>query len=330
VVQVTTKDSSSSPPEGAGAGVPVIGMVNAPTLLAVSGGADSMAMASLAAAAWPSHIAAIASFDHGTGAHAREAVALVSAWAASVGLPVVTGRASGAVGRQTEATWRAARWDFLRRVARDAGATSIATAHTADDQAETVFMRLLRGSGVRGLAALRAPRQGVVRPVLSLGRAELRGWAAAAGVPFLDDPANGDPRHLRVRARHELLPAIQRIDPGFCEWLLMIGTRAAEARASGAALVNELWNVDEQIGAASIPRRVASSLPEAGLGMLWAEAAGRVGVVLDRRGTDRLVAVTSRGRPTGAIPLSGGAVLRAVGGRWELATSVQNGSAIAQ
>lgn len=313
---MTPKDSDPSPSEGAGGQLPVIGELNAPTLLAVSGGADSMAMAALALATPGAQVTAVATFDHGTGPTARQAAAMVEAWAAARGVPVHVGRTTAPA--HTEAAWRAARWRFLRRAAARSGATHVATAHTADDQAETVFMRLLRGSGVRGLAGLLAPARGVTRPVLAMDRGELRRWAAATGVPVVDDPANLDRRHLRVRVRLELLPAILRQDPGFRDWLLALGARAAAARASGAAIVDELWQMEPSGQSMAIPRRVVSGLDPAALGMLWAEAAGRVGVVLDRRGTDRLVSVTTKGHPVGPIPLSGGGELRAVGSVWTL------------
>ena len=124
------------------------------SLLAVSGGADSMVMATLLLESSPELVAGIATFDHGTGSAAAEAAALVVAWAEARRLPVFVGQASHL--RRTEAAWRQARWGFLREVAAR-NTAAVATAHTRNDQAETVFMRLLRGSGVRGLAGLLAP-----------------------------------------------------------------------------------------------------------------------------------------------------------------------------
>src|SRR5688572_4731162 len=98
-----------------------------------------------ATAKWaPERIAAVATFDHGTGVHATEATSLVAAEGRRLGLTVVRERAR--VTASTEAAWRDARWSFLHRVAR-AHRARVATAHTRDDQIETVFMRALRGSG---------------------------------------------------------------------------------------------------------------------------------------------------------------------------------------
>ena len=123
------------------------------TVLAVSGGADSMALASQLYDERPELLAAIATFDHGTGPAACAAADLVREWATCRGVKVHVGRGEGLPRR--EAAWRQARWVFLNSVAAVYG-VPVATAHTEDDQAETVFMRLLRHSGVRGLAGLLA------------------------------------------------------------------------------------------------------------------------------------------------------------------------------
>jgi tRNA(Ile)-lysidine synthase len=133
-------------------------------VLAVSGGRDSMALM-YAVARWaPERLATVATFDHGTGGYATDAASLVVAQARRLGLTVVRERARTPA--STEAEWRIARWDFLNRVARAYGAR-VATAHTRDDQVETIVMRLLRGAGTRGLAALSAPSP-IVRPWLSV------------------------------------------------------------------------------------------------------------------------------------------------------------------
>ena len=86
----------------------------------------------------------------------------------------------------------------------------VLTGHTADDQAETVLMRLMRGSGAGGLAGIPARRGPWLRPFLSFGREELRAEADRLGLPYVDDPANEDDRFLRSRVRHRLLPEIER------------------------------------------------------------------------------------------------------------------------
>ena len=113
-----------------------------------------------------------------------------------------------------EEAGRSLRYDFLRRAAVRAGATKIATGHTMTDQAETVLMRLMRGTGLSGLAGIAAVVAGepcpVVRPLLGIAGPDLRAWLAAEGIPYREDPSNLDRRFLRNRIRAELLPEIGR------------------------------------------------------------------------------------------------------------------------
>jgi tRNA(Ile)-lysidine synthase len=271
-------------------------------VLAVSGGMDSMALLHAAARWAPRQVAMVATFDHGSGAHATEAAALVAAEARRLGLAVV--RERGRDLPPTEAAWRAARWAFLRRVAKGCRAP-VATAHTRDDQAETVFQRLLRGSGTRGLAGLAAPSS-VVRPWLALPRAAVRGWGAAQGVPWLEDPANTDRRYQRVRVRLDWLPAAERADPGVVDWLVALGERAAAWRREVEALVDTL-GVEPGGRRLRVPAAPLRRTSAAGRAVLWQALAGRVGVALDATGTRALVGFTTGTRRGAQLQLAGGA-----------------------
>ncbi|MEP7086308.1 MAG: tRNA lysidine(34) synthetase TilS, partial [Gemmatimonadota bacterium] len=196
-------------------------------VLAVSGGRDSMALLHAAHARARASIACVATFDHATGAHAAESVALVRGVAARLGLDFITERASTTM--RTEAEWRAQRWSFLHRNAHACDA-QVATAHTRDDQLETVLMRVMRGSGARGLAALRAETS-IVRPLLESSRAPLAAYAARTRLEWVEDPGNAHPDHLRNRIRHDLLPALARAAPSLATSLLALGERAATLRA---------------------------------------------------------------------------------------------------
>jgi tRNA(Ile)-lysidine synthase len=272
-----------------------------PLVLAVSGGGDSMAMLRAVHLVAPDRVVAVASFDHGTGAAARRAVALVRAECERLDVPLVTGggRSVGA----SEARWRAARWGFLRAVA-GARYARVATAHTRDDHIETVLMRVLRASGARGLAGLHADGD-IVRPLLGLDRCAVRAWAESAGVPFLDDPTNDSRRHLRNRIRWDLLPALRAARPGIDAELVALSQRAAAVR-------RELDGVAQGLSAvAPDGRLVVAGAPLAGysresLASLWPALAARVGVALDRRGTERLAAFTMRGRVGARVQVSGG------------------------
>ncbi len=113
-----------------------------------------------------------------------------------------------------EEAGRDLRYDYLRRAAARVGATKIATGHTMTDQAETVLMRLMRGTGLTGLAGIAAAAAGkpcpVVRPLLGIAGADLRAWLAAEGIAYREDPTNLDRRFLRNRIRAELLPELER------------------------------------------------------------------------------------------------------------------------
>lgn len=307
-----------------------------PWLLAVSGGRDSMALLDACAEWRRADIAAVATFDHGTGPAAARAVAHVEKEAMRLGIPLVSGTAashraqqdgaasSGEVGEGgepepersaagerdspgeagdreagerdasdgAEAAWRVARWAFLTGWAREFGAR-VATAHTRDDQAETVFMRILRDAGARGLAGMRAASP-VLRPFLGLSRAEVAAFAKARGLTWVDDPSNERLDHLRNRVRLELLPAFERARPGFMDWLIALGDRAASVRETIAAVVDELaGRTAASGGVVVIPTATLAGFQPSELEVLWPEIAARAGVTLDRRGLARLVRETA-------------------------------------
>lgn len=258
-------------------------------------------------------LAAVATFDHGTGAAAAEAVELVVNECLRRGISVVAGRAPERPGdaHASEVVLRGARWSFLRAVAEERRAV-IVTAHTRDDQAETVAMRILRDASARGLAAMAWPSSGVVRPFLDLGRAEFTRYADAAGIPFVEDPSNADPVYLRNRLRSDLIAAAERARPGFGDELVDIGQRAAAWRRDLALLVDRLGahRVGDAVVVAADPMTL---LTPAGLAVVWPEVAGRAGFVLDRRGIERIVEWTPRARPGQRIPLAGGAAVDRTG-----------------
>ena len=280
-----------------------------PVVLAVSGGRDSMVLLHAAARVARGQIALVATFDHQSGAHATAARALVERTAGALGLPLAVGVAAPGT-PATEAGWRRARWAFLRRAA-GAGGRPVATAHTEDDQVETVFMRALRGSGARGLAALYAPGP-VVRPLVGVGRAVVAAYASAHAVAFVGDPGNDAPRFLRSRVRHELLPAACRLRPGFDQELLALARRAAGVRAEIEEVAARMGEVTPGGKELIVPAAALGELSAPELGELWPALAARLGVVLDRRGTARLARFTTTSRNGQQVPLSGGATVRRV------------------
>lgn len=272
-------------------------------VLAVSGGIDSMVLLD-AASRTPqaNREIVVATFDHGTGAVAAAACELVERVAATHGLECVVGRAASG-GRRSEAAWREARWTFLRTLAA-ARSARIATAHTADDQVETILMRVLRDAGPRGLAALEAPGE-VLRPLLPLRRREIAMYAKARRLEWVDDPSNESRAFLRNRIRHDLLPALCRADPRFDEDLLELGRIAAGWRRETDSLARDVSRVH---GKDAVDLNLASirTLDVPQLSVLWPAVAAQVGLALDRRGTERLAAFSRSSRVGSRVQVSGG------------------------
>ncbi|HVL72702.1 MAG TPA: tRNA lysidine(34) synthetase TilS [Beijerinckiaceae bacterium] len=190
---------------------PYVGPGSPGAVLAVSGGPDSVALMRLAAPLRRAPLV-VATVDHGLRPESHAEAETVAGWAAAVGLPhrILTWDGDKPGSGVQEAA-RAARYRLLTRLAREVGAPFVLTAHHRDDQAETVLMRLARGSGPAGLSGMRreTDRDGAVlaRPFLDLAKARLVATCRAHGWPFLDDPSNADPRFARTRMR-ALLPAL--------------------------------------------------------------------------------------------------------------------------
>ncbi|WP_235523943.1 tRNA lysidine(34) synthetase TilS [Sphingomonas sp. Leaf33] len=187
----------------------LVGLPSGPIAVAVSGGPDSMALLSLAHATAPTIAATV---DHRLRAASAAEARMVADWCAAAGVPHTTlVPPDGWAPQSIQADARVLRYALLTDWAKTNGATVLLTAHHADDQAETFLMRAGRGSGVTGLGGIRALRdeRGVTlaRPLLGWRRAELRAFAEAQGLPFVDDPSNADPRFDRVRMRDWLSDA---------------------------------------------------------------------------------------------------------------------------
>ena len=279
-------------------------------VLAVSGGRDSMALMHAVARAAPEAVRVVATYDHGTGSAATRASHFAASEASRLGFPVVVGRAAAATAGLSEAEWRAARLGFLRDGARSVSAQGghqalIATAHTRDDQVETVLMRVLRQAGARGLAGLYA-RGEVVRPLLECSRAEVTAYAESVGAVWVDDPTNESMRYFRNRVRRDLLPALSRARPGLDDDLLSLARGAADWRDRVDAIASVISRVDVARNVVSVAAAQLDGYSREELSVLWPAIAARVGLVMDRRGTVRAAAFTTRSRVGARIQLSGG------------------------
>jgi tRNA(Ile)-lysidine synthase len=206
-------------------------------LLAVSGGPDSVALM-LLCARWAErdrHDISVATVDHGLRAAARAEAEQVGEWARALGFAhrLLTWEGDKPATRIQERA-REARYALLEQCAREIGASAIVTAHHADDQAETILFRLMRGSGVAGLAGMAAESRcgevALLRPLLNLRKTALVEICEKAGRAFFSDPSNLDDAYARARLR-KLLPLLaeQGLD---AEALLRLGERAARADAA--------------------------------------------------------------------------------------------------
>jgi tRNA(Ile)-lysidine synthase len=276
--------------------------LDSPVVLAVSGGRDSMVLLEASAAVARSRIAAVATFDHGTGRAARRAAELVARRSRSLGLRIARGRARRAL--RGEAEWRAARWAFLRSVA-TAEHAKVATAHTFDDHVETVLIRVLRGAGARGLAGLYAGSD-VVRPLLGIDRSTVAAYARAHGVRWVEDPSNRSRAYLRNRVRLDLLPALERARPGLSRELVHLSRRAAQLRSEVKEFLDREIPLRASGHSIEVARTLLSRYDAIELRLLWPAIAARIGLALDRRGTERLALFTIEGRGGSRIQLSGG------------------------
>jgi len=181
-------------------------------LVAVSGGPDSVALLHALTLLRPGLALElrVGHVHHGLRAEADHDAEFVERLAARFGCPVTVERVSVRLGagRSPEEAARVARHAALDRAATACGATRVALGHTADDQAETVLMRVLQGASPRGLAGMPVRRGRLIRPLLGVDRAAVLAHLTAHGLPWVEDATNLDPKFLRNRLRRELLPLL--------------------------------------------------------------------------------------------------------------------------
>jgi tRNA(Ile)-lysidine synthase len=256
----------------------------------------------------PNAVVAVATFDHGTGSAATHAASLVASESARLGFTAVIGRASAP--GASEAEWRGARRRFLAEVVERSGGI-VATAHTRDDQVETVLMRVLRDAGARGLAGLYAAGA-TLRPFLDYPRDEVAQYAGEVGAKWVEDPTNASMRFFRNRVRRDLLPAMTRVKPGLDDQLIGLARRAGVWRERLDALVVPLAQVSATGRSVSVAVRDLTPYSREELSSVWPAIAARVGLAMDWRGTERAAAFTNESRTGARIQLSGG---------WEISRS---------
>jgi tRNA(Ile)-lysidine synthase len=210
-------------------------------VVGLSGGADSVGLLDALATVGPRRGFRViaAHLDHGLRPDAAADALFCADLCAQLGVPFRSGRADVAARARRERggieqAARLERYAFLRAVKEEEGAVAVAVAHTRDDQAETLLLRLLRGAGRSGLSAMRARVGDILRPLLDVSREEVRSYLQGRGLAWREDPSNADPSFLRNRVRRELMPYLEsRFNPRIGETL----ARSAALLADEAELL---------------------------------------------------------------------------------------------
>ena len=213
-------------------------------LCAVSGGLDSMCLLEMTVRQGQKQgrRVAAAHFNHQLrGAEADRDEAFVRDWCAAREIPFFTGRGDvrafvEETGRTVEEAARQLRYEFLEKIRRREGFGCILTAHHADDSAETMLLNLLRGTGLKGLTGIPEKRDCILRPLLSVTRAELAAYAAARDVPYVEDSTNALDDAARNVLRHQVLPVLKKLNPRVVE---NMSRTAALLAADEAALASD-------------------------------------------------------------------------------------------
>jgi tRNA(Ile)-lysidine synthase len=286
-------------------------------LVAVSGGPDSTAL--LIAAHEQGWDVVAAHYDHALQAGSQAAAQHVAGLCRRLGVELISERRTTPLSRgSVQAAARAHRYDFLERARVMAKADVVALAHTADDVVEGVVLHLLRGCGLAGLRGMPASRGVFVRPLMSVWRRDVLDFLGRRGIVALDDPANANLVYARVRARREILPALERDRPGIQRRFLAVAERAAAIQESisteAAAALHGDALVRPEVAGMSEP--VAAEL----MRTLYARAGGSQRA-LSRLHLNSMLRLALPGRGGRGVDLPGGLRLRIVGETMEIVAS---------
>lgn len=292
-------------------------------IVAVSGGADSVCLLEVMAALAPRLeiiLAGVAHFNHKLrGEESEKDEQFVAALAARHGIPLYRTEAAFSKATNLEQEARRARLDFFRALIGAGRAQRVAVAHTRDDQAETVLLRLTRGSGLAGLAGiLPVTREGVIRPLIESTRAEVETYLRGRGIAWRDDSSNQDLRFRRNRVRHQLLPSLAcDYNPAISESLAQMAELARDEEAWWSAEIARLAENLLVIGPAGVEVRAAdlAALPKAVARRLARKALGLAKGDLRRLEFDhveQMLALAASQSGTGRTRLPGLTVTRSL------------------
>jgi tRNA(Ile)-lysidine synthase len=272
--------------------------------LACSGGADSIALADAAIAECGTSNVLLIHVDHGLREGSAAVAAAVSAWARSRGVATVVRNVVVEKRASIEAAARDARYAALEAAAREVGCSWTFLGHTARDQAETVLMRIVRGTGPAGLAGIPTMRGRFIRPLLEMPRAAIEAYVAALGLPTWEDPMNDDANVTRVRFRQRYLPALRTENPALDDALVRLATSARE-------WMNAIEDMADPHGQFPIDCRAMIHLPVAVRKYAYTLALEAAGLGYDATHIDAIEAlVVRRNDGERSIDVPGGRIVR--------------------
>lgn len=241
-------------------------------LLAISGGVDSVTLLDALANERLEELAknskfirqsgqnsklVFAYFNHGT-PHGKKAEIFVKKLAKKYRLPLHIGCTKKKL--HSEAEFREARYKFLRQLRQKLDAERIVTAHTADDQAETLLLNLARGTGLSGLSAMQEDTGEILRPLLGTAKKTILNYAKKRQLSWIEDPSNTDPKYTRNFLRHKVLPQLTKLNP---QIITALTRTATQARASQDFLQTEAKNwLKSNAQKTTLPLKEFNELPE--------------------------------------------------------------------
>jgi len=280
-------------------------------IVAVSGGPDSTALLHLLSRLAPELDLRleVAHFDHGVRASSSADGERTGDLSARLGLPFHLGAPDRPL-NVDQASLRDSRYGWLAAITRSRNADRLAVGHHADDQAETVLFRVMRGTDLRGLGGIPARREAIVRPLLPFRRWELIEYLELLSETWIEDPSNADPRWVRARLRADVLPAVELACPGATARLVNLG-RAAQAATDlveglAARLLGESVLPSARPGRVELARdrllRAGTELQSLALIVL----ARTAGIALSAGGTRAGVEFISVGRSGSRVAIGGG------------------------
>ncbi len=291
-------------------------------LAAVSGGADSMCLLHLLLQLAPEYgfTLAVAHYHHGLrGEEADQDAAFVRTHSRALGLPFYTEQGdvrahAAAHGLGIEEAARQLRYGFLEVTAEAIQTATglpcwIATAHNANDNAETLLLHLVRGTGLQGLTGIPPRRGRLLRPLLPCTRAEIQTWNQQHGIPFVEDSTNADPTYSRNYLRHRVLPLLEVLNPNLVQSM----NHTAQSLTADHSLLEEqtasaLQACHVEGGTLSVPLSTLTDLPQPLRARAVQQLYARLcpGEILSRSHREAVLALCFRAAPSGTCSLPGG------------------------